>query len=248
MAIVLDSKCQMAPVIKSAIPGQGIIEGNFSTQEAGDLRLLLNAGALPVPLEIAENRTVSATLGQDTIIRSLRAGAAALIAILVFMVAYYRLPGVLANFALVLYLMVLVAIVAMSQTVRGVGGITLTLPGIAGVILSLGMAVDANILIFERLKEELRSGKRMRAAVIAGFDRAWTAILDSNITTLITASVLYFLGTSVIKSFATMLFIGVVCSMFTAITVTRWLVTMVGETKLGQNLALFGVSDVESSE
>lgn len=245
MAIVLDGKCQMAPVIKSPIPGEGIIEGNFTTQQAGDLRLLLNAGALPVPLEIAENRTVSATLGQDTITKSLRAGLVGMAAVVLFMVLYYRLPGLLADVALTLYVLIVLAVVAASQEIKGIGGITLTLPGIAGVIISIGMAVDANVLIFERLKEELRAGKSMRSAVAAGFDRAWTAILDSNVTTLITCAVLYFLGTSLIKSFAAMLFIGVVCSFFTAVTVSRWLVTMVAESKLGTNPALFGVSPEE---
>ncbi len=245
MAIVLDGKCQMAPVIKSAIPGEGIIEGNFTTQEAGDLRLLLNAGALPVPLEIAENRTVSATLGQDTIDRSLRAGLIGFVAVVVFMLLYYRLPGLLADIALVLYVIIVLAVVAISQQIKGIGGITLTLPGIAGVIISIGMAVDANVLIFERLREELRAGKSMRSAVAAGFDRAWTAILDSNVTTLITCAVLYFLGTSIIKSFAAMLFIGVVCSFFTAVTVSRWLVSAVAESRFGNNPALFGVTPEE---
>jgi protein-export membrane protein SecD len=245
MAIVLDGKCQMAPVIKSPIPGEGIIEGNFTTQEAADLRLLLNAGALPVPLEIAENRTVSATLGQDTIVRSLRAGLVGMAAVVLFMVAYYRLTGLLADVALTLYVFIVLAVVAASQQIKGIGGITLTLPGIAGVIISIGMAVDANILIFERLKEELRAGKSMRSAVAAGFERAWTAILDSNVTTLITCAVLYFLGTSLIKSFAAMLFIGVACSFFTAVTVSRWLVTMVAESRFGSNPALFGVSPEE---
>ena len=245
MAIVLDGKCQMAPVIKSPIPGQGVIEGNFTTEEAGDLRLLLNAGALPVPLEIAENRTVSATLGQDAIHRSMRAGLLGFLAVLIFMVLYYRLQGLLADIALVLYILIVIAVVAASLAVKGLGGITLTLPGIAGMILSIGMAVDANVIIFERLKEEIWSGKSMRAAVIAGFDRAWTAILDANVTTLIVAAVLYFLGTSLIKSFAAMLFIGILCSLFTAVTVTRWLVTMMGETKLGQNLALFGINEAD---
>jgi len=242
MAIVLDNQCQMAPVINSPIPGQGVIEGNFSPEEAGDLRLLLNAGALPVPLEIAENRTVSATLGQDSVARSLRAGLVGLLVVLIFMVAYYRLPGVLADIALFMYVLIVIGVMAASQLIKGVGGVTLTLPGVAGIILSIGMAVDANVIIFERLKEELWSGKSMRAAVVAGFDRAWSAILDSNLTTLIITAVLYFLGTSLIKSFAATLFIGVLCSLFTAVTVTRWLITMVAETKLAQNLALFGVA------
>lgn len=248
MAIVLDGRCQMAPVIRSPIPGQGIIEGSFSAQEAGDLRLLLNAGALPVPLEIAENRTVSATLGEDAIRSSLRAGMIGLMLVLIFMVAYYGLPGLLADFALVLYLLLLIGIMAASQEIRGVGGIVLTLPGIAGIILTIGMAVDVNVIIFERLREEIRAGKTMRSAVAAGFDRAWTAILDSQLTTLIAATVLYFLGTSLIKSFATTLFIGTVCSIFTAVTVSRWLITMVAETRLGQNVALYGISDKDKTQ
>ncbi|MGM0492204.1 MAG: protein translocase subunit SecD [Armatimonadota bacterium] len=236
MAIVLDEECQMAPVIRSAIPGSGIIEGNLSTDEASDLKLLLNAGALPVPLEIVENRTVSATLGQDSINRSLYAALIGFIAVLIFMVAYYRLPGLLADFALLLYLALVVAITAYAE-------VTLTLPGIAGVILTLGTAVDANIIIFERLKEELWERKTLRSAVSAGFDRAWTAILDANVTTLLAAAVLYWLGTSLIKGFAIMLFIGVICSLFTAVTVTRWLLTMIAEARWAQKRSLYGVGE-----
>ncbi|MGD9498423.1 MAG: protein translocase subunit SecD, partial [Armatimonadota bacterium] len=236
MAIVLDREVQMAPVIRSAIPGSGIIEGNMGPEEAGDLKLLLNAGALPVPLEIVENRTVSATLGQDSIVRSLKAAIYGVIAVMVFMIAYYRLPGVLANIALILYIALVIAVTAYSQ-------VTLTLPGIAGIILSLGTAVDANVIIFERLKEELWSRRSMGAAVAAGFDRAWTAILDANVTTLISAAVLYWLGTSLIKGFAIMLLIGVVCHLFTAVTVTRWLLTMVSELPWAQKRSLYGVGE-----
>ncbi len=232
MAIVLDDKCQMAPVIKDALPGEGVIEGNFSTEEAKDLKLLLNAGALPVPLEIAENRTVSPTLGRDSIYRSLRAGIIGLIAVALYMILNYRLPGFLADIALLLYGLLVLAVLVIAH-------VTLTLPGIAGFILSIGMAVDANVLIFERLKEELWSGKGMRAAIDAGFNRAWTAILDSNVTTLISAAILYFLGTSSIKTFAVTLSVGVLCSMFTAITVTRWLLDIVGSTSLGRRLSLY---------
>lgn len=234
MAIVLDGQCQMAPVIKSEIPGEGIIEGNFSAQEARDLKLLLNAGALPVPLEIAENRTISATLGTYAIQRSLQAGVFGLLAVVLFMIVWYRLPGLLADVALVLYVFIVLAVLVFTKT-------TLTLPGIAGIILSIGMAVDANILIFERLREEIWSGKSMRAAIEAGFERAWTAILDSNVNSLIVAAVLYFLGSSSIKSFAVTLFVGVACSLFTAVTVSRWMVTMVGNSRLSQNYVLFGV-------
>ncbi len=240
MAIVLDGECQMAPNIRSAIPGAGIIEGRFSTQEARDLKLLLNAGALPVPLEIDTNRTISPTLGTDSIIRSFWAAAIGFCAVLVFMVVFYRVPGLLATIALSIYVLLLLAILTLANA-------TMTLPGVAAFILSIGMAVDANIIIFERLKEELWSGKVIRTAVEAGFNRAWTAILDANVTTLIVAAVLYFLGTSIIKSFAVTLFLGVCCSLFTAVTVTRWLVTMVGGTRLGENRALFGDSTHQES-
>ncbi|MFO7947267.1 MAG: protein translocase subunit SecD [Armatimonadota bacterium] len=233
MAIVLDKQCQMAPKINGPIPGEGIIEGNFSTQEARDLKLLLNAGALPVPLEIDTNRTISPTLGTDSIIRSFRAAVIGFILVLIFMIAFYRVPGVLASIALVMYVLLTLALLTWANA-------TMTLPGVAAFILSIGMAVDANVIIFERLKEEIWSGKGMRMAVDAGFDRAWTAILDANVTTLIVAAVLYFLGTSAIKSFAVTLFIGVACSLFTAVTVTRWLVTMVGNTRLGESASLFG--------
>lgn len=240
MAIVLDSECQMAPNIRSAIPGAGIIEGRFSTQEARDLKLLLNAGALPVPLEVDTNRTISPTLGTDSIVRSFWAAAIGFCAVLVFMVGFYRVPGVLATIALGMYVLLLLAVLTLANA-------TMTLPGVAAFILSIGMAVDANIIIFERLKEELWSGKVMRTAVEAGFDRAWTAILDANVTTLIVAAVLYFLGTSLIKSFAVTLFLGVCCSLFTAVTVTRWLVTMVGGSSLGEKRALFGDSTQQES-
>jgi preprotein translocase subunit SecD len=236
MAIVLDRECQMAPVIRAAIPGSGVIEGNMTPEEASDLKLLLNAGALPVPLEIVENRTVSATLGKDSIQRSLNAGLLGVAAVMIFMIAYYRLPGVLADLALILYIALVIAVTAYLQ-------VTLTLPGIAGIILGLGSAVDANVIIFERLKEELWARRSLRAAVATGFHRAWTAILDANITTLISAAVLYWLGTSLLKGFAIMLFIGVVCHLFTAVTVTRWLLTMVVEKPWAQKRSLYGVGE-----
>jgi len=235
MAIVLDGECQMAPVIRSAITGgRGVIEGNFDAQEAGDIALLLNAGALPVPLEIVENRTVSATLGQDTIHRSLIAGGIAFGFVILFMIGFYRLPGIVAGVALILYVLLMLAVLVFVKA-------TMTLPGVAGLILSIGFAVDANVIIYERLKEELWSGRTMRSAVEAGFNRAWTAILDANVTTLIVSAVLYFLGTSLIKSFAVVLFLGICVSLFTAVTVTRWMITIAGRTSLGQNMALYGV-------
>ncbi|MBC7288401.1 MAG: protein translocase subunit SecD, partial [Armatimonadetes bacterium] len=222
----------MAPVIKDALPGEGIIEGNFTTEEARDLKLLLNAGALPVPLEIAENRTVSPTLGRDSIYASLRAGLLGLAAVGLFMVLAYRLPGLVADIALTLFGLLVMALMALTHQ-------TLTLYGIAGFIITIGMAVDANVLIFERMKEELWAGKSLRAAIEAGFTRAWAAILDSNLTTLIGGAVLYFLGTSTIKSFAVTLSLGVLCSMFTAVTVTRWLLELVGSTRLGQRTEMY---------
>jgi preprotein translocase subunit SecD len=239
MAIVLDDKAQMAPVIKSEIPGAGVIEGHFTAEQARDLKLLLNAGALPVPLEVAENRTISATLGTYAIQRSLMAGIVGFIIVVLFMVVLYRLPGLLADVALCLYVLIVLAVLTFTKT-------TLTLPGIAGIILSIGMAVDANILIFERLKEEVWSGKSMRAAIDAGFERAWTAILDANMNTMIVAAVLYFLGTSSIKSFAVTLFVGVLCSLFTAVTLSRWMVTMLGNSKFGQATHLFGVKEQDA--
>jgi preprotein translocase subunit SecD len=228
----------MAPVIRSEIPGKGVISGNMDPQEAGDLKLLLNAGALPVPLEIVENRQVSATLGADSIRKSMVAGLFGLLCVAVFMVLYYRLPGLLANLALVLYILIILAALSTWSPLEA----TLTLPGIAGIILSIGMAVDANIIIFERLKEELRARTTARSAAEAGFNRAWTAILDANVTTLMVAAALYFLGTSAIKSFAVTLFLGVAISLFTAVTVSRWLVFMVARSRLGENRWLFGVT------
>ncbi len=236
MAIVLDRDVQMAPTIRSAIPGRGIIEGNMTTEEAGDLRLLLNAGALPVPLEIVGNLTVSATLGQASVIRSLQAAGIGVLALFIFMIAYYRLPGALAVVALMIYMMLVVAVTAYAE-------VTLTLPGIAGLILSLGTAVDAEIIIFERIKEEVESRKSVRAAVAAGYDRAWTAILDAEVTTLLVAAVLYWLGTSLIMGFALMLAIGVACSLFNVVTLTRWLLFMTAETRIGQKRILYGVPE-----
>jgi len=243
MSIVLDKETKMAPVIRSEIMGVGVISGDMTTQEASDLKLLLNAGALPVPLEIVENRQVSATLGADSIRQSLVAGISGLACVMLFMLLYYRLPGVLANIALVLYVLVVIAVLSTWSPLQA----TLTLPGIAGIILSIGMAVDANIIIFERLKEELRTRTTTRAAADAGFTRAWTAILDANVTTLIVAAALYFLGTSAVKSFAVTLFVGVCVSLFTAVTVSRWLVLMAARSSLGENRWWFGVGAAPAS-
>ncbi|MFQ6097704.1 MAG: protein translocase subunit SecD [Armatimonadota bacterium] len=232
LAILLDGHIEMAPVIETALPGGGRITGHFDLDKARELKLLLNAGALPVPVEVVEDRTVSATLGKDSIDKSVKAAILGVCLVVVFMVMYYRVPGFIANIALAIYVLLVLAVYT-------VIGATLTLPGIAAFILSIGMAVDANVIIFERLKEELHTQKSMQSAVETGFTRAWTAILDANVTTLIVALVLYYLGTSFIRGFAVTLFIGVCCSLFTAVTVTRWLVTWAIESRLGQRKALF---------
>jgi preprotein translocase subunit SecD len=232
MAIVLDGQVQMAPVIKSAIPGKGIIEGNMGVKDANELALLLNAGALPVKIDIAENRTISATLGAASVRKSSVAGAVGFVAIFLFLIWYYGWLGVIANVTLLIYCVIVWAILAAADT-------TVTLPGIAGFLLSIGMAADGNIIIYERIREEVRTNKTLKAAVDAGFHRAWTAILDGQLTTLITAAVLYWLGTSLIKSFAVTLGVGVACSLFTAVTVTRWFCEWMITTRLGQRRSVY---------
>ncbi|HEX8464199.1 MAG TPA: protein translocase subunit SecD [Abditibacterium sp.] len=225
--IFLDDECISAPVVKSAITGgSGQISGGFETiDEARSLAVLLNSGALPAPIDVVENRTVSATLGQDSLTKSLRAGFIGLMAVALFMVVYYRLAGLLANCALVVYCVLNLAVFVL------VGG-TLTLPGIAGFLLALAMSLDTNILVFERLKEEMAIQPTFAAALRAAFSRAWTAILDSHVTTLIAATVLFYLGTGPVKGFALTLGIGVLLSLFSAISVTRlfmWTVAGAGE-------------------
>jgi preprotein translocase subunit SecD len=235
LAIVLDGKIITAPTIESRIDGDGIISGGFEDmREAKNLAVLLNAGALPVPVDIVENRLVSATLGADSVALSLKAGLIGLLAVLVFMFAYYRLPGMMANFALAIYIVLSLAVLWLFNA-------TLTLPGIAGLIISIGMAVDANVIIFERLKEELRLQKPLDSAIDVAFARAWTAILDSNVASLITGTVLYWLGTGAVRGFAVTLIIGVAVSMFTAITVTRLFMKLMIRSKAGHNLAWYGV-------
>ena len=219
LAIVLDKVVISCPVIKSAIPdGKGVIEGSFTLEEARGLAIQLKYGALPVPLKIVDNRTVGASLGHDSVRRSTTAGIIGVTVVLLFMITYYRLPGLMAALALVLYAL-------LNFMVYKLIPVTLTLPGIAGFLLSTGMAVDANILIFERMKEEIRGGRGLASALAAGFDRAWTSIRDSNISTLITCAVLFIFGSnfgaSIVKGFAITLAIGVIINIFTAITVTR---------------------------
>jgi preprotein translocase subunit SecD len=221
LTIVLDKTVISSPSINSAITeGRGIIQGRFTLEEANNLALQLRYGSLPVPLKIVESRTVGPTLGQDSVRKSLIAGIIGLAVVAVFMILYYRLPGVLAVLALLMYATITFALFKLIP-------VTLTLPGIAGFVLSIGVAVDANVLIFERMKEELRAGKKLISAVEEGFRRAWSSIRDSNISTLITCAVLFWFGSqfgaSVVKGFALTLALGVFVSLFTAVLVTRTL-------------------------
>jgi protein-export membrane protein SecD len=220
LAIILDGRVLSTPVINAAINDNGVISGNFSQDEAESLAIQMRYGALPIPLQVVDVRTIGASLGQDSIDRSLQAGIVGGALILIFMVLLYRLPGVLADISLGIY-------VTFNLAMYKLLPVTLTLPGIAGFILSIGMAVDANILVFERMKEELRSGRSLRLAVETGFSRAWPAIRDGNLSTLISCAVLYWFGNnfgaSIVKGFAITLAIGVLLSMFTAVFVTRTL-------------------------
>lgn len=200
--------------------GNAIITGNFTAQSANELAVQLRGGSLPVPVEIVENRTVGATLGRDSIQRSIYAGVGGLTLVLIFMAVYYRLPGIIADVALLIYALLTVAAFALL-------GVTLTLPGIAGFILSIGMAVDANVLIFERTREELRSGKTLYRSVESGFYRAFSSILDGNVTTVIACAALFWLGSGLVKGFALTLGLGVAVSMFTALTCSRTFLLLV---------------------
>ncbi|MBI4368874.1 MAG: protein translocase subunit SecD [Elusimicrobia bacterium] len=220
MAIVLDGLVQSAPVIRERISGgRAIIEGNFSMQEARDLALVLRAGALPVPVRIVEERSVGPTLGEDSIRSGVWASIAGTLFVFIFMTIYYRASGTVANFCLLLNVVLTMACLALFNA-------TLTLPGLAGLALTIGMAVDANVLIFERIREELRLGKTVRVCLEQGYERALTAIIDSNVTTLIAAFFLFQFGSGPIKGFAVTLTIGLLSSMFTAVFVSRTLFMM----------------------
>jgi SecD/SecF fusion protein len=215
LAIVLDGKVHSAPVIRDRIPnGQAQITGNFTSQEASDLALVLRAGALPAPVKIIEERTVGANLGKDSVTSGVRAGIIGSLFVFLFMPFYYLLAGVVADIGLLLYGLITIGTFAAVNA-------TLTLPGIAGFILSVGMAVDANVLIFERIREEFEAGKPSRASVSAGYHKAFSAILDSNLTTLLTSVILFIFGTGPVKGFAVTLSLGIIASMFSAIFVTR---------------------------
>ncbi|NLJ41489.1 MAG: protein translocase subunit SecD [Clostridiales bacterium] len=224
--ILLDKNPISTPVVNSAIlGGKGIIEGMKDIDEAKRIANLIESGALPVDLEQAETRTIGATLGVNALNRAIQAGIIGIAAVLLFMLIFYRLPGLVADFALLVYMIIVMIVLAAAK-------ITLTLPGIAGIILSVGMAVDANVIIFERIKEEIKSGKTIIASLDSGFNKAFRAILDSNITTLIAAFVLLYFGTGPIQGFAKTLIIGILASMFTAIAFTRFVLKLV----LGLNL------------
>jgi preprotein translocase subunit SecD len=235
LGIFLDDKLVSAPVVNGPITGgSGIIEGNFDVKSAKDLVIKLKAGQLPVPLKMVENRTVGPSLGQEAVKRSLEAGLVGMALVLIFMIAYYRLPGFLANLALIIYTLVSLAIFKLIP-------VTMSIPGIAGFVLSIGMAVDANILIFERTKEELALGKSLYNAIDAGFKRAFSSIFDSNVTTIISCSVLFYFGTGMVRGFALTLAIGTLVSMFSAITVTRTLLRMIIGFRTFKNPALYGM-------
>ena len=241
MAIFFNNDLQSAPTVKAVLnDGKGVITG-VDASEAKKMVDLLNAGALPVPAKIIEENTVGPTLGADSIAKSKIAGAIGLVFVMIFMVAYYRAPGLIANIALIIYGIILFALFKAIP-------VTLTLAGIAGFILSVGMAVDANILIFERTKEELKAGRTLFTAINSGFDRAWTSIFDSNMTTIITCAILYCLGTSIVKGFALTLALGVIVSMFTAINVTKNFMHLIFGTGNLKNPALFGLRADEIGE
>jgi preprotein translocase subunit SecD len=221
LAIFLDGQLVSAPVVQEKISqGEAVISGDFTIETANQLAIQLNAGALPVPITVEDQRTVGATLGADSIQKSLFAGVIAVLAVVVFMIANYKLPGILAALVLSVYSLTVLAIFKFIP-------VTLTLAGIAGFILSIGIAVDANVLIFERLREELRQDRSLRVAIENAFSRAWVTIRDSNVSGLITTLILFWFGSGIIKGFALTLSIGILVSMFTAIFVTKQLFRIV---------------------
>ena len=233
--IKLDDEVISAPTVNVAITnGEAVIEGMEDIEEAGNLAELIRGGALPVKLSPVETSTIGPTLGQDSLQQSIFAGAVGIAAVLLFMLVAYRGLGFIADIALIIYVMIDLLIMVLMN-------VTLTLPGIAGMILSVGMAVDANVIIFERIKEESRSGKSLNAAIDAGFKRAMTTIMDANITTLIAGFVLFFLGSGSVQGFAVTLVLGIFVSLLTAIVVTRHLIKLVVNTHLFSSIKFYGV-------
>ena len=240
LAIFLDGASISEPVIQEAIPnGQATITGSFTPESARDLVKNLNFGALPVPIALASSQTVGASLGTDALMASLYAGIIGFVLVSIFLIAWYRLPGVVSVIALLMYVIISLALFKLIP-------VTLTVAGLAAFILSLGMAVDANILIFERTREELSRGKLLKEAVEEGFQRAWTSIRDSNLSSILTGIILFWLGgTAIIKGFALVFVLGVLISMFTATTVTRTLLLAIGihnDSKLARLLFMSGFS------
>ena len=232
LAIILDSTVYSAPQIREKIPqGRAQITGRFSNEEAKALAIVLRAGALPAPVKIIEERTVGPSLGQDSIKKAVNACILGFILIVLFMLIYYKGAGVIADGALILNLILVLAILASF-------GLTLTLPGIAGLILTIGMAIDANVIIFERIREELAIGKTIRSAVDAGYSRAFVTIMDANITTLFTAAILLWVGTGPVKGFAVVMIIGIIVSLITALFITRVVFNMITASKSIKKLSI----------
>jgi preprotein translocase subunit SecD len=234
LAIFLDRRYVSAATIQSAIYGQGQITGSFTEDQTATLANELNAGALPAAISIIEKESIGPTLGKVDLVQSLRAAMLGLGLVLLFMMIVYRLPGFLADVALAVYVIIMLGILAVSHA-------TLTLPGIAGFVLSIGMAVDANVLIFERIKEELWAGKTMRSSVRVGFSRAFSAVFDSHFTTIVGAGVLFMLGSGTVKGFAFTLFWGTVVSLVTAVFITRFFVDVLVDNDLLTSPELYGV-------
>lgn len=241
IAILLDKQMLTNPNVREAITGgKAVITGSRTLEEAQQLAILLRSGSLPVKVDVIETRTIGPTLGQDSKDKSEFAFTVGIGAILIFMLIYYRLSGFIANITLMAYVLMLLAGLKLLDA-------TLTLPGIAGVILSVGMAVDANVLIFEHFKEEYKMGKTLMAAMDAGFSRAFTTIFDSNITTLIAAAVLFFMGTGPVKGFAITLGLGIILSMFTAITFTQYLLKLLISSNIFKSGKVYGASEVNNN-
>ncbi len=231
LAIVLDGRVVSAPVIKSRIAERGQIEGNFTQQEVQDLVTVLKSGALPAGITYLEERTVGPYLGSDSIRDGVRAGVVGTLLVILTMLVYYKLSGVNAVAALVLNVLILFGGMGLFHS-------TLTLPGIAGIILTIGMAVDANVLVFERIREEMRAGRTVRGSIDQGFDRAFTSIIDTHVTTMVSSLLLFQFGTGPIKGFAITLFIGLLASLFTAVFVSRWLFDLVLSRRKVQKLSI----------
>lgn len=234
IGIYLDDEQLTNPTVQAVIEERGQITGYETIQAAEEDAILIREGALPVPVDVIETRTVGPTLGEISIQKSIRAGLLGLLLVAIYMVFYYRFPGVLAAVILAIYGLILMGTMAGLQA-------TLTLPGIAGLILSIGMAVDANIIIFERIKDELKSGKTLRAAIDAGFKRAYTTIIDANVTTIMTALILAYFTSGTVRGFAVTLGIGIIVSMFTAFFVTRNVIDIFAGSKLLRENKSFGV-------